>query len=302
MTKPTWLIENGFDENDCALIEAAVAAHCRVAEGRYVPFAKQFRLSADPDASWTRAVTDGGPILFHGSLNALRAVRGPLVTTWCDFAKLRCSSYYNWFGADLLGSRYVMLPLREVLRRRDDLYRFLGYFFHDTGDGSTRDDRRVFIRPDENDKRFDGQVVHYEQLDGWMASVFGRENEVDGLCVVSSVEPIDAEYRLVVAEGKVIASSRYRLDGRLSIERGCPDGAVALVERLARIWEPHPIWIADVAQQREHNIRGNPPDDFRPDRFKLIEIGSVNCAGFYACDLKPIVEKMTELAVSATAR
>lgn len=94
---------------------------------------------------------------------------------------------------------------------------------------------------------------------------------------------LTGEWRLVVADGKVVAGSMYSNGGGLLTEAGYPDDAGALAELAAEKWQPHPIFVCDIAR----NEYGE---------YFIIEIGSVNVAGFYKCEIRPIVEAMAQIA------
>lgn len=104
------------------------------------------------------------------------------------------------------------------------------------------------------------------------------------LCVISSPEDINAEYRLVIKKKSVVTSSLYRLDGFLEKKQGCPEEIKEFAELVTKTvpWQPAPIYCMDVAMTK-----------LGP---RLIEIGEINCAGFYEMDLFVIAKAMIEVA------
>ena len=65
-----------------------------------------------------------------------------------------------------------------------------------------------------------------------------------------------------------------------------PKSAVNFVEKAVKEWQPHPIFIIDVAVAAKRSGSG----------FKIVEIGMINGAGFYDCDLRIIVEAASAIA------
>ncbi len=132
----------------------------------------------------------------------------------------------------------------------------------------------LFVRPDENDKSFDGQLVHRDALSELVRVVSARA-PLDTLCVVASPRPIEEEWRLFMASGRVIACSQYRFRRSSAVVPGAPASVIAFAEDLARTWSPHPIFVMDVGRVG--------------DTYCVVEIGSASCAGLYACDLRALV-------------
>lgn len=201
--------------------------------------------------------------IFFGSLNLIRILqaRSDCPKIWCDWEKFRCQSYYPRWGNHLLQEQYGFYPFAEVLRMKDFLYSIFGK------------NNKMFIRPDENDKSFTGAVVEKDYWIAWEKRSKTYEPEPDTLCVVSRPEFIHNEFRLIVANGKVITGSKYS-EGGFLVEEGYPKESVELVESCK--WHPHDLYVADVA--------------FTGAEYKLLEIGPVNGAGLYKCEVLPILK------------
>ncbi len=218
---------------------------------------------------------DDETVMVYGSMNLmkwlLRNQKWPTLR-WYNFPRLRCQTYYAYWGDHLLQRQYAFLPLAEIPRRKDWVFETFGR------------DASVFIRPDDNAKSFGGGVVRYEQFDEWYKLANFYNPGPDCLAVVSMPETIHAEWRLVVAQRQVITGSQYRREGKESISAGCPTAATAFAEIVATAnqFDPHPIYVMDVASTEKG--------------FRLIEIGSVCCASLYACDLERVVGAVTGCA------
>lgn len=217
---------------------------------------------------------DDGPVVFYGSVALLRDAQrrglsyAPLA--WCDGQRLRCASYYPRWGRHLLQREYGMYPLGDLPR----LWPFLCATYGE--------DDAVFLRPDENDKEFTGEVVPREDFARWWACTAQAAPPPELLCVVARPVLIRAEWRLIIADGKVITGSQYRRRGSLCIEAGFPEDAAQLAETAAAEWAPHPIFSVDVAET--------------PEGPRIIELGSINCSGFYQCDLRSVARAMKTIA------
>jgi hypothetical protein len=76
----------------------------------------------------------------------------------------------------------------------------------------------------------------------------------------------------------------YLANDILCEAEGCPGAAKDLAEYAAKRWSPHRIFVLDIARlAKDHS-------------FRIVECGSVNTAGLYKCQMKPVVEAMSRLA------
>lgn len=243
---------------------------CGVIAEPYIPFKEDYDFSFLP--------TDR-PVVFYGSINMVKAFNkssqyGRVKPfCWFDFDEMSCRSYYTHWGKHIVQSNYAFYTFGEIKRLKDDIYNKYGK------------DNRIFVRPDTNDKAFTGEVVHYERFDSWFELALNWGVGLLQLCIVSSPEKIDAEYRLVVADGKVIGSSMYRCNGCIDKKEGCPTIVSDFVDEVLNTvpWQPAPIYCMDIAIVN--------------DKPKLLEIGEINCAGLYKIDLRPIAKSMIEIAI-----
>jgi hypothetical protein len=281
-----WFIEdNVFDDtlnNDASNVQrifyAAQELGCDVRYVKYRPFHA---------TDWSILDISGcnEPVIFYGSLNACKEVQSFKVVpgAWNDWNKLQCSSYYSKYGKHVVNNRYAMYPFGDLLRLKDSLFDLFGGKLNQpatirtVGGGDV-----IFIRPDENNKVFTGACVSKYNFDSWHNTTNNYDVSPETICVVSTPVHIKSETRCIIAEGKVIAHSLYALNGQTYISPESVDGVVDFAEMIAKIWQPHPIFIMDIAQT--------------DNGFAVMELGSVNCAGFYKCDVVPIVEAMTRIA------
>lgn len=271
--KTLWFIEQprkmDHESVPHRLLYLAQELGCEAVSHPYIPFKEDYDFSFLP--------TDR-PVVFYGSINMVKIFKkspySNLVKPFCwfDFEEMSCRSYYTHWGQHLLQTNYAFYTFGEVLRLKQDIYRRHG-----------KNDL-IFIRPDTNDKAFTGTVVHKDNFDGWFKTQQDWGVGLLQLCVVASPEDIKAEYRLVIANDKVVASSLYRLDGCIEKKEGCPSEVSSFAEVVVKTvpWQPAPIYCMDIALTEKGP--------------KLLEIGEVNCAGFYEMDLIPVAQAMIEIA------
>jgi hypothetical protein len=170
----------------------------------------------------------------------------------------------------MLSQDYTFLPLAEFIRCKDKVF-----------DKYALDDI-IFIKPDTNNKIFNGELVHRYEFHHWQNYLSFDRPEDELLCLISKPCELLSEYRLVLADNKVIAASAYRINHIIEHVEGCPQGVVELAEYAAAHWSPHRMFIMDIGRTT--------------DGYVIIECGSINIAGFYQCKLLPIVDSWIKIA------
>lgn len=144
----------------------------------------------------------------------------------------------------------------------------------------------AFLRPALDDKSFNGRVMNWGAFRRWRdGELAGRDDlapvQPDTLVVVAPKRAILAEHRLFVVDGDIVTTSRYHLGGRLSAGRGAPVGALDFARQMVRRWCPARAFVLDVATVEDADGR---------DRYKVMEPGCINSAGYYDADITRIVD------------
>jgi hypothetical protein len=218
-----WLIEDFHADNRFAdLAEAAKRQGHKVVVKKHVPF----------DAGEHYDFPAHSCTLFQGSIqmaHQLMSTRHPVPFTWvpgvwCNWNQMRCQHYYTKCGADLVNQGYMMMPLAEVARRREELFEHFGGCF--------------FMRPDSGAKSFTGTLIHFDDFNAeardfsqwrWIMN----EASAEDLVVVAPPRALRREWRIAVTRTKAITGSLYKQDGQLKVEAGCPQEALELAEQVA---------------------------------------------------------------------
>jgi hypothetical protein len=266
--RPVWLIETGVWQDDnvsrmIALLQGlGVTVH-----------AEQYTYLGGTEF---QVVVDDRPVVFYGSLNTaeyLRVVRpnwAPLI--WFEKAAFSCRSYYAHWGEHLLQEHYGFYPLAEVPRLKSALYRTFGK------------EGVLFIRPDDNDKSFTGRLVPEDNFSRWYEEAQSNGPDPAALVVVSSPVRTEAEWRFVIADRRVVASSLYKWGGKLQLTDEHLQNATLFAEEVAASpWQPRAIYCVDVACSGA-------------GRYRVVEIGGINSAGLYRCELLPVLQAMNTIA------
>lgn len=298
--KPKWLISsNCYDDgNPEKMRDAAIRQGCVVNWFKYIPFEQDdrqkflFGINGEPASISEMSVIDHSGkgiygledcVISYGSIQLSRLVERATKWTpgsWTGWDKLACSYYLTHLAQFSIHEDFVFITLGEFIRRPEYYFKLIG----------TTEDSKLFIKPDSNAKEFHGEVVSLSEYDRWKKFAFCYEPAKELMCLISKPSKIIREWRCVIADRKFVTGSQYRIlvKGELSAEpdKDCPKDVQQFVEIIAESTEfqPSAIYCMDIGE----TIDG---------RLKLIEIGGVNCAGLYCCDIDKIVEKANEIAV-----
>lgn len=225
--------------------------------------------------------TNYGPddcVIYYGSLNLgwkIQREQRWIPGVYCNFQNLSCLTYYSHWGEFLFNQDYLMLPLLEVDRRKDEIFDKFGV------------DGAIFMRPDSGAKTFYGNVYPYDEWDSELKLMDGYAGKPldEILVVVSSPKPISREWRIVVGtDNGPIAASQYKKDGELNEDTGCPVDVWNIAVKLSKHkWQPDRLYTVDVCESE--------------GKFYFLEVNSFSCSGLYRCAPYPIVKMATQAAI-----
>lgn len=217
--------------------------------------------------SYLNAFKDDDCVIFYGSLQLARLIQRKakwIPGAYCNFPKFDCTYYYPRFGKELLNSEYIILPYGDFVRR------------HEEYDG-------MFIRPCSGFKTFTGCVFKNskEKIHEWNCTC-----DPETLVLIAKKDYLVSEWRLIVSEGQIIASTQYKHSNKFVRNEGAPEDVISYGQKLLDLipYDPDPIWSLDICRR----VNGE---------LKVLEVGSFSCAGFYGCDINPIILKAVDVAI-----
>lgn len=138
-----------------------------------------------------------------------------------------------------------------------------------------------FVRPAGDLKEFQGDVMEFGEVRGWREGLASSNGPMSLDTVIQVAPPIhiDREWRTVVVDGAVVASSQYRVSGRRNVNDEVPADVVDFATAMAARYAPAPVFVLDVGETA--------------DGLRVIETNCFNSAGFYWCDVHAIVREVT---------
>lgn len=183
--------------------------------------------------------------------------------------KFSMEVYFDRWGEHMLNYGATICPLSDI-----NSLKFL-------------EDRLLFIRPDDDSKSFAGIVMSFAELKEWAMKIELSESAqltINSKIVIAEPLHLKAEWRLWIVKGKVIASTKYRENFILRKESDSPTEVKAFAESRCKEYTPHDVFVMDIA------LCG--------DEYLIIECGCMNSAGFYAANIRDVIEQVSKYRVT----
>lgn len=131
-----------------------------------------------------------------------------------------------------------------------------------------------FIRPMQDNKYIDGQVVSSRIMLREIQSMFVKES--NQIFCVSSVKKLGREWRAIIVQNKVISVCRYAINSETSVSSvDVPDKVMSFIRENCQIIGAPIAWVMDVAEYQNELF--------------ILECNIFNASNFYDCDRIEIV-------------
>lgn len=148
-----------------------------------------------------------------------------------------------------------------------------------------------FIRPDADDKSFDGATMTFEETRIWfdkLVAVEELERKLgntpmvgkDTSIIAGPAYKVDKEWRNFIVNGRIVTSTLYRKNFKLNKSAfDIPQSMLSFVHERCMEYQIHKAFVMDVALCGEE--------------YYIIECGCINSAGFYHADVSKIIEAVS---------
>lgn len=139
----------------------------------------------------------------------------------------------------------------------------------------------IFVRPEIDDKLFSGMTCTYDELAKMAKRMIDADpNLKNSRIFVGEYDVPEFEYRLFVVEYDIITSSKYRENGKLTIERDSPHNVIRFASEFIDEYLTPCSCVIDVG------VKG--------DKIGIIEVNSINNSGFYDIDKELLVRALAK--------
>lgn len=208
---------------------------------------------------------DSALVLFHGSLGNAQRITSQLdwqPGAFCATQEFHCSAWYERAKSWLLHHQWVMTNVEQLVAAPQEIA------------GHLATDDQVFVRPDSPLKPFSGRVCRLSGLT-LEALDFGFYYDDPTIpIVVAPRREINSEWRFVVVDQKVVASSAYDAQTRSSTTNDASPSQLA-AQIASQLNVPEPVYVLDLCETTEG--------------LHLLELNPFSGADLYGCDPDAIV-------------
>jgi hypothetical protein len=169
------------------------------------------------------------------------------------------------------------MGLNDVKRNKDKLFKIFKT-------------EQIFIRPSNGYKTFTGQLLNIENWEeefDILIKTYGGI-DIDQLVLLSSKKNIREENRFIVFNKNdsnyIIDGNTYMIDNKLVKHRIYDNKSFEYVKNFINNYTPDKAFTIDVAKLDNNE-------------YKILEIGSFNCASWYNSNIEKIVNEMNILCI-----
>ena len=241
--KPRWFIQQNL--NDEQLVQKMVAI-CKKHQLPYalfdlIPFQKDLSLP------W-------GGLLFYGTVQIKERLQENCFggCLFFDDGIFQMTNYLEKWGAKMLNYGAKLTSVQH---------------FEKT---NLNADELVFVRPNADDKSFNGQVKTFGELADWFKSIPNLSPKTQIL--IGKPYHLQKEWRIWMLNGKAITATQYRENMKLHPNAEVPEAVLKFAQKCAKIYQPNRAFVMDVG--------------LCAGELFIIECGCVHFAGFYKADLE----------------
>ncbi len=211
--------------------------------------------------------------IYYGSTTLMYNVYHQMnrpVGLFFDAATFTMENYLKMYGEHMLSSEGKITTFKEFSKEMHI------------------DEVQFFIRPNADDKSFNGDVKTFAQIKTFIENPTKFDNVIlneDTKILVCAPYNINKEWRNYVVNGKVVTSSLYRKNFVLKKDgNDIPEDMIKFVEDRCKEYMPHKIFAMDIA------LCGG--------EYYIIECGCLNSVGLYHCDVKKLITGVTDFLLT----
>lgn len=221
-------------------------------------------------------------IPFIGELIPTAEPKQKKVICFGSYSMRHSAKQFGWNPGvyDLFDTNYLMQYAYWgdlMLNADSDVYSF----------GNTTLQEPSFIRPIDDSKYFAGRVFDVVEFLEWQNKVcileedYGNSLRPSTLIQVCKPKEIYSEYRFWIVNGKITTKSLYKRGQKVIYSSEVDERFDAFVLKCIELWQPAKAFVIDVCDT--------------PDGIKIVEINTINAAGFYAGDVQSLVLALEEM-------
>lgn len=137
-----------------------------------------------------------------------------------------------------------------------------------------------FFRPCKDTKVFTGKVFTQIEWEEFTESSLHNDHDriMEAKIQCSTIKNIQKEIRYWIVDGEVVTNSLYKLGSMVQYDEFHDEDALQFVKDMISIYKPATSFVIDICQV--------------DNKWKIVEINCINCAGFYKSNIGKLLEKV----------
>jgi hypothetical protein len=217
-------------------------------------------------------------VFFYGSLQRGRQMLRDtafIPGIFLTIDNYECYKYYGYYGDALVNGDYLIFGLNDI---KEKIFNHL-------------QTSSIFIRPSNGYKTFTGQLLSKDNFDEEFRVLclsYGGL-DLDQLVLVSKCQSIKEENRFVVinenGKNRIIDGNKYMVEREIVKQRIVDQDAWDYAETVINNYTPDKAFTIDIAKMSDGS-------------YKVLEIGSFCCAGWYNMNLELVVNQINNLVIN----
>ena len=194
----------------------------------------------------------------------------------------RLAKKENWKPGSLLNDNHDYNVYKNFYK--ENLLNFDSKVIYFSDAFNWKKEERKFIRPCKDSKVFTGKTFTEEEwIEFVKFALTSRHNsslDDKTKIQVCSVKPIQKEIRFWCVDGKIITGSQYRFGDKTIYSKDFDEEAMLFAQKMVDMYQVADAFVIDVC--------------LTENRWKIVELNCINCAGFYLCDLSKLIGAIEE--------
>ena len=187
----------------------------------------------------------------------------------------RISREYNWYPGSQMSDNHDYQVYSKYYK--DNLLNYDSEIIK-LGDNLVRT-QPFFARPTLDTKIFTGRVFTIDEWNTFKTTqladprikLLNENSEIQ----ISTVKKIQKEIRVWIVKGEPVTASLYTLGGEYCIDGSVDEEVYEFVKDMIKLFELNETFVMDVCL-----VNG---------KYKIVECGCTNSAGFYKCDMQKLI-------------
>jgi len=188
----------------------------------------------------------------------------------------RISKQFGWKPGSQMNDNHDFMVYKDFYR--ENLLNFDSKIIK-FGDNNFFSKEIFFARPTKDTKVFTGRVFDMQEWREFREHSFinGHSTllDADTEIQISTVKKIQQEIRFWIVRGEIVTASQYRLGNRLVLNDDIDKSAYAFCNKMIKVFQLNDAFVMDLCL-----VDG---------RYKIVECGCINCAGFYKANMQKLL-------------